>query len=127
MMEKDSVQDRIDKGRYGAPSVNPDEKRDYLGTFRERCVLTMSPKEMQDPVYKDYLKKELADHDLQVIMNGDLPSALQDEYITFFAKNGIKFKILDNDETDDEGALGLVVAAKEAVNEPVIDIAEKYS
>lgn len=127
-MEKDSVQERIDKGRYGAPNINPDEKRDYLGTFRERCVLTMTPDEMCDPIYKEYLKKEIAETpDLQVILNGDLPSALHDEYITFFAKNGIKFKILDNDETDDEGALGLVVAAKEAVNEPVIDIAEKYS
>lgn len=51
-MSKDDVQSHLDKGMYGTPLVNPEEQNKYMGTFRERCYLSMTVAEMNDPVNK---------------------------------------------------------------------------
>ena len=43
----DELEKRLDTGMYGTPRVNPDEQRKYLGTFRERCYLSMTVTEMK--------------------------------------------------------------------------------
>ena len=43
----DELEKRLDTGMYGTPRVNPDEQRKYLGTFRERCYLSMTVAEMK--------------------------------------------------------------------------------
>ena len=48
-MSKDDVQSHLDKGMYGTPLVNPEEQHKYMGTFRERCYLSMTVAEMKDP------------------------------------------------------------------------------
>ena len=45
----DQLQQHLDKSLYGAPKINPEEQAKYLGTFRERCLLSMTKSEMQNP------------------------------------------------------------------------------
>ena len=34
----DELQNHMNKGMYGTPQINPDDRRNYLGTFRKsRC------------------------------------------------------------------------------------------
>lgn len=123
----DELQKHLDKGMYGAPLVNPEEQRKYMGTFRERCYLSMTLSQMKDKENKEDLRKELTTTtDAQVLMNGKLPAALQAEYIQLLTKAGVKFTIVNDFVATDPDSLGLLVVAKEAVNEPVIDIEEKY-
>ncbi len=51
-MAQDDVKSHLDKGLYGTPLVNPEEQHKYLGTFRERCYLSMTVAEMIQPKTK---------------------------------------------------------------------------
>lgn len=123
----DELQKHLDKGLYGAPLLNPEEQRKYMGTFRERCYLSMTLTQMKDKANKEALQKELAANpDAQVLMNGKLPESLQTDYIQLLTKAGAKFTIVNDFVSSAPDGLGLLVVAKEAVNEPVIDVAKKY-
>ena len=126
-MADDSLQQHLDKGMYGTPLVNPDEQHKYMGTFRERCYLSMTIQQMRDANDKDGFLKELAKHeDATILLNGKMPESLQSAYIQLATKNKAKFTIINDFVKADPDSFGLLLVAKEAVNEPVIDVAEKY-
>ena len=77
-MSKDDVQSHLDKGMYGAPLVNPEEQHKYMGTFRERCYLSMTVAEMKDPINKENFLKEIEKQpDVTVLLNGSLPLTIR--------------------------------------------------
>ena len=115
-MANDDLQQRLDKGMYGTPLVNPEEQHKYMGTFRERCRLSMTVAEMKDAQNQKHLLEELAKHpEVTVLLNGEISSDLQST-----------FKIVNNFVENNPDSLGLLLAEKHAVDEPVIDVTEKY-
>jgi uncharacterized protein YueI len=126
-MAKDDLQQRLDKGMYGTPLINPEEQHKYMGTFRERCYLTMTVAEMKVARNRQHLLEELKKHpETTVLLNGSISSDLQGTYVKLLNDQGVRFTIVNNFVENEPDALGLIVAAKEAVNEPVIDVEEKY-
>ena len=126
-MSKDDVQSHLDKGMYGTPLVNPEEQHQYLGTFRERCYLSMSINEMSDPVNKERFLKEIEKQpEATILLNGALPMAIQNQYIQLATKNNVRFTIVNDFVSDEPDSIGLLLTAKHAVNEPVIDVEKKY-
>ncbi|EOS7733982.1 YueI family protein [Enterococcus hirae] len=126
-MSKDDVQSHLDKGMYSTPLVNPEEQHKYMGTFRERCYLSMTVAEMKDPINKENFLKEIEKQpDVTVLLNGSLPLTIQNQYIQLATKQNVRFTIVNDYVSDDPNSFGLLVAAKEAVNEPVIDVEKKY-
>lgn len=126
-MAKDELQQHLDKGIYGKPQVNPDEQKKYLGTFRERCYLSMNIKEMRDPIYSIALKSEIEkEPNAKLLINGAMPETLQQKYIAFASTNKIDFTIVSTATAESDDKIGLLLVADHAVDEPVIDVAEKY-
>lgn len=126
-MSKDDVQSHLDKGMYGTPLVNPEEQHKYLGTFRERCYLSMTIAEMKDPTNKEKFIEEIEKQpDATILLNGETPIAIQNQYIQLATKNNIRFTVVNDFVSDAQDSIGLLLAAKQAVNEPVIDVEEKY-
>lgn len=123
----DELQQHLDKGRYGTPLVNPDEQHKYMGTFRERCYLSMTIAQMKNPTDKDSFLTELKKHeDATILLNGQMPERLQGEYIQLATKNNAKFTVVNDFVDANPDSFGLLLVAKEAVNEPVIDVEKKY-
>lgn len=123
----DELQQHLDKGRYGTPLVNPDEQHKYMGTFRERCYLSMTIAQMKNPTDKDSFLTELKKHeDATILLNGQMPESLQGEYIQLATKNNAKFTVVNDFVDANPDSFGLLLVAKEAVNEPVIDVEKKY-
>ncbi|MDK8541839.1 MAG: YueI family protein, partial [Enterococcus faecalis] len=126
-MANDDLQQRLDKGMYGTPLVNPEEQHKYMGTFRERCRLSMTVAEMKDAQNQKHLLEELAKHpEVTVLLNGEISSDLQSTYIKLLNQHGANFKIVNNFVENNPDSLGLLLAEKHAVDEPVIDVTEKY-
>lgn len=123
----DELQQHLDKGRYGTPLVNPDEQHKYMGTFRERCYLSMTIAQMKNSTDKDSFLTELKKHeDATILLNGQMPESLQGEYIQLATKNNAKFTVVNDFVEAKPDSFGLLLVAKEAVNEPVIDVEQKY-
>ena len=77
-------------------------------------------------------QKQLADHlknypDSSILINGSLPENLQSSYIQLAMKANLPFTVVAVDETYHADSIGLLVAAKEAVNEKTIDIEQKFA
>lgn len=126
-MAKDELQQHLDKGMYGKPQINPDEQREYLGTFRERCYLSMTIKEMRRSEYLADLKKEVEkEPQAKLLINGAVSQSLQQQYIAFASKNSVDFTIVDSATAENEDKIGLLLVTDHAVDEAVIDVAEKY-
>lgn len=123
----DELEKRLDTGMYGTPRINPDEQRKYLGTFRERCYLSMTVAEMKKKDNQETLISALPHYQNQlVLLNGKLPESIQTTYITLLTKQQMDFRIVSDVQNAAPDSIGLLIAAKEAVNEDVIDIEKKY-
>lgn len=110
-MSKDDVQSHLDKGMYGTPLVNPEEQHKYMGTFRERCYLSMTVAEMKDPINKENFLKEIEKQpDVTVLLNGSLPLTIQNQYIQLATKQNVRFTIVNDYVSDDPNSFGLLVS-----------------
>lgn len=127
-MGNKDVQDYLDKGMYGAPQIKPDEKRKYLGTFRERIYLSMTLAEMSNTRNLAYFKEELTNNpNHQVLINAAVASHLQNTYMVASQKAKCPFKIVDTENQQQPDAIGLVYAGEEAVDIDPISVTEKYA
>lgn len=94
-MAKDELQQHLDKGRFGAARVNPDEQRKYLGTFRERCFASMTIKEMRNQQDREHLISEIQKYpEGKLLINGAVDGNLQNEFIALASKNSVDFTML---------------------------------
>lgn len=126
-MAKDELQQHMDKGRYGAPLVNPDEQRKYLGTFRERCFVSMTVKEMENKQHQQHLVTEIKKHpEGRLLINGAISEELQRAFIGLASKNAVDFTIVNDATAESEDSIGVLLVTDHAVNEQIIDIEAKY-
>ncbi|WP_207695246.1 hypothetical protein DOK67_0001209 [Enterococcus sp. DIV0212c] len=126
-MAQDDLQKHLDNAMYGTPQLKPEEQRKYMGTFRERCYLTMTITQMKNAEDKENFLKEMTLHpDATVLLNGAMEITLQSTYIKLINERKVKFTVVNDFVENKPDALGLVLTAKEAVNEEVIDVEEKY-
>ncbi|GGC91789.1 YueI family protein [Enterococcus wangshanyuanii] len=126
-MAQDDLQKHLDNAMYGTPQLKPEEQRKYMGTFRERCYLTMTIAQMKDSINKEHFLNEAQHHpEAFVLLNGAMDIALQSSYIKSINERNIPFTVVNDSVTNTPDSLGLILAAKEAVNVETIDIAQKY-
>ncbi|GCF92194.1 hypothetical protein NRIC_00850 [Enterococcus florum] len=126
-MAKDELQKHLDSGRYGTPKIKPDEQKEYLGTFRERCFLSMNIKEMRNKNNDAGLIKEIQkEPNAHLLINGAISLALQQRFMTIANKENIDFTIVSDVVADQDEKIGLLLVSDHAVDEPVIDVEQKY-
>lgn len=126
-MTQDDLQKHLDNARYGTPLLKPDEQKKYMGTFRERCYLTMTIAQMKDTINRNNLLKELAKYpDAFVLLNGAMDMDLQAGYIKLLTEQQTTFTVVNDFVEDSLDSYGLILCAKQAVNEEQLSITEKY-
>lgn len=118
------VEDYIQEGIYGAKEIKKDEKKLYLGTYRERVVLALyhtqvRKSEMVKKV-ESLLKKYPTCH---FLFNGHIGYDAFKKYIELANKNNISYRIVNNQEAD--SPYGLVVTLDHAVDIETITIEEQ--
>ncbi|USS91268.1 YueI family protein [Fructilactobacillus carniphilus] len=119
MPNENNVQDRLDQAMNGGtPQINPDEQRQYLGTFRERVALVVSVREVGNDAAIKQVRQLLEQHsNYSVLINGNLDSALQSPYLKLAGELHAKFTLKNNADygtAADQAAV--VIAAPNAIN-----------
>lgn len=126
-MGQDELQKHLDASRYGTPKLKPDEQKKYMGTFRERCYVTMTIAQMKTERDKKNFLKELAAHPQgTVLLNGKMELSLQTAYIKLINAQGGRFTVVNEAQSSEPEAIGLVLAADHAVDVSEVDIEKKY-
>lgn len=123
----DNLQQRMDQATSGTPLVKPDEQRKYLGTFRERCYVSMTVGQMKQNKNQILLKRALEKYsEASILMNGCLSTTLQSTYMQIATKEKTPFKIVTTQDACDDDKIGLLVVSEQAVHQEVIDIEEVF-
>ncbi|MBL1228323.1 YueI family protein [Enterococcus sp. BWB1-3] len=123
----DELQKHLDSSLYGTPRIKPDEQKKYMGTFKERCYVTMTIAQMKNQTDRKNFLTELKKYsDGTVLLNGKMDISLQTTYIKLIKAQGNRFTIVSEAENSGNQSLGLIIAASEAVDEEEIDIEKKY-
>lgn len=121
------VQQRLEANKIGGLSVNPDEQRKYLGTFRERCYLSITRIQIERLENKERLEQHLSQFSGAIfLINGNLPERIQTQYIQLAANHHFEFRIVTTDIPLTDDSIALLLVSNQAVDEPIIDIEKKF-
>lgn len=124
MSDNDQLQQHLDSAIHGAPQTNPDERRQYLGSLRERVFLGITNQELATAQAK--FEAHLTDYKpYSVLLNGKNPVATN--YLAALSEHAIPFTLVNNETAKTEPeAFGLLVVAKDAINHEMITLDARY-
>lgn len=129
-MEKNNVEKRLDMSLSQKPILKADEKKKYLGNFRERIVLTMTLSESQSEYYQQSLKEFVEKgfkYEVAFHLNSELDSHIQSVFIQLAQRMNIPFVIHNLDSSLTKDSLVFAIATKTmALNQEIIDIAALF-
>ena len=122
-MAKKTVEDILEQGIYGPKEINPEERRKFLGTLRERIVLALFSAQVRG----EHVQPELVDEmkrnsGARLYMNGTIDYTYLSKYIKVANQYGIPYKMVTNQGRNTD--IGLVLAYDHAVDKENIYIDE---
>ncbi|MGN8647674.1 YueI family protein [Gracilibacillus sp. HCP3S3_G5_1] len=135
-MGKKEIEDYLQEGIYGAKEIKPDEKRTYLGTYRERVLLALSKAQVRGEKGVPELENLMRQFsDTTILMNGNMGLHFFKPYRELAEEHHVSHTYVSNREADSE--YGLILTAKTAVDredillsedeEQIVEEAEKKS
>lgn len=114
-----NIDDYLQQGMHGPRGPKPDERRRYLGTFRERIVIALTQNQIRESgIYKQVevaIKKNRKAH---LYLNGNMNYGLLSKYTKIAAKNHMNYTMVTNKDYDSE--IGLVLAYDYAIDKDEI-------
>ena len=123
-MPKSDLDEYLQQGIYGPKVTNPDERRKFLGTIRERIEVALTQAQvMEKAIYPEVEKKMKAYSQTHLFLNGHMDYRYLSKYIKKANQCNIHYTIVTNKEYHSE--IGLVLAHEKAVDREDIYITAK--
>ena len=114
-MNKPTVDDYLERGIYGNKEIKPEEKRRYLGTYRERVALALTSAQTCSKEHLKLVEEKIKAHkSAKLLLNGNLSYDAYSPYIKLANLHGVQFSIVNN--KDHKSDLGLVLAYDYAID-----------
>lgn len=80
---------------FGVPQIKPDEKRAFLGNFRERVAMAVTVKQLADARMYYLLDEVLTKYpQYRLYLNGRMPSDMVDQYMEQALRHNYPFTIM---------------------------------
>ncbi|WP_440896898.1 YueI family protein [Amphibacillus sp. Q70] len=119
-----NIDDYLNEGIHGTRQTNPDERRKFLGSLRERAAFVLTSEQITNKIGLNDLNQKLAEHpDAQLLLNGLVPFEKLNPYRHLAIKHDISYTIID--EKNNTSAYGLVLCYDHAVDIEEIHFKEK--
>ncbi|WP_163540069.1 YueI family protein [Gracilibacillus sp. YIM 98692] len=120
-MAKKQLDDYIQEGIYGAKETNPDERRRYLGSLRERVVLALKKTEIRGKKGLYELEEAMRQYpDATMLMNGNMSVRFFKPYRDAAKKHHISYTSVTN--RDAKTTYGIILAMDNAIDKKNIHI-----
>lgn len=116
MKMADSSEEYIKQHMFGNPQIKPDEKRAFLGNFRERVALALTIGQLQQAGTAEMVTRILKNYpEYRLYINGRMDQDLIDPFMDIAIKENYKYTILVQngmrvDQRLSPNDFGLVVA-----------------
>lgn len=123
-LSKDELEKALSIGLHGAPELRRDEKRRYLGEFRERVIKLLSKKQVVEPgIYPEIVKALEDKRAAKMIVSGDIDFHHSEKYQKLAEGMGKPVTIISDPEF--KGDAGLVVVSDDAVDLKDISVQDR--
>lgn len=114
-MNKPSVDDVLKEGMYGPKEIKPEEKRQFLGTYRERVIIALKIGQAAQQRIYPQVEQNMREHPTShLFLNGNISYEQLSKYVKLANKYKIENTIVTNKEHDTD--IGLVLAMNYAVD-----------
>ena len=118
-MSKKNVDDILQEGIYGKKEINPEERRKFLGTLRERIVAALLQDQVREKeVYPELIELMKKNSQAKLYLNGSLNIAYLKKYITAAENHNLDYTIVINKNYGTD--IGLVLAYDHAIDKEEI-------
>ena len=121
-----NIDDYLQQGIHGPRGPKPDERRRFLGTFRERIVIVLTQTQIRERGI--YIQVEVAikeNRKAHLYLNGNMNYELLAKYTKIAAKYHMNYTMVTNKEHDSE--IGLVLAYDYAIDKDEIYVKEEIA
>lgn len=123
-LNQDELQKTIAAGLHGAPELKRAEKNRYLGQFRERVIRMLSKRQVSEPAIYPEIVEALKDaRTFKLFINGAIPQVFTAKYQKLAKGLGVNYSLVHDSEL--KGETGLIVASKDAVEVPEIEVPDR--
>lgn len=113
---KSNLEQFLQVGLSGAPEIKSDEKKRYLGEFRERVLKLLTKDQVEDPGLYPEIKQSLQDIRAdKLIISGDISDSAAKKYQKMAEEIGKRYSVIHDPEF--KGNAGLIVVSSNAVDE----------
>ncbi|MCQ6280516.1 YueI family protein [Bacillus sp. EB600] len=118
-MNKPSVDDALKEGMYGPKEIKPEERRQFLGTLRERIVVVLKNGQVTEQKVYPQIEQNIKEHPTaHLFLNGNIDYEQLSKYVKLANKYHIEHTIVTNKEHNTE--IGLVLAMDHAIDKEEI-------
>lgn len=122
-MSNPNLDDYIKQGVYGAKETKPEERREFLGTLRERVVIALKQSQvLEDGVYQEVANTIKSSNGAKLYLNGHLDYGYLSKYIKVANTYKMEYTIVTNKDYVSE--IGLLVAYDHAIEKEEIFVLE---
>ncbi|PKG25140.1 YueI family protein [Niallia nealsonii] len=122
-MSNPNVDDYIKQGVYGAKETKPEERREFLGTLRERVVIALKQSQvLEDCVYEEVENAIKSSIGAKLYLNGHLDYAYLSKYIKVANTYKMEYTMVTNKDYVSE--IGLLVAYGHAIEKAEIFVSK---
>lgn len=114
-LNKPSVDDVLKEGMYGPKKIKPEEKRQFLGTYRERVIIALKVGQVVEQKVYPQVEQTMKEHPTShLFLNGNISYEQLSKYVKLANKYKIENTIVTNKEHETE--IGLVLAMAYAID-----------
>ncbi len=121
MNNKDQIEEYIKYGLSGIPQIKKEEKKKFLGEFRERVVLAIEEAYLNNEDIFEKIEAALNNQLVhKIIVNSSLSSSLRGKCMRLAKRYHKDFKLV-NGESD----ISIILASKTAIDQDEVFFKEK--
>ena len=122
----EDIQDYLKSHVFGEPQLKPDEKRAFLGNYRDRVALALTVGQLRTAKAEQLVRNVLRRYPgLRIYINGRMSKTIVNRYLkvavsmnypfTILAQNGMRVK-----QPLQENDFGLVIAGSKKITRPIV-------
>ncbi len=118
------MEEVLQQGILGPLETKPDERRKFLGTLRERIIVSLKKSQVIEADIYPQIEQEMKKNpQANLFLNGNIDYSALSKYVKLAAKHNLEHTIVTNKEHDSE--IGLVLAMDHAIDKKEIYITKK--
>ena len=116
MDEKNQLERYVDFALSGTPEIKSDEKRNWLGEFREKIVLALTNEQVQRDDALQLVEEKMKDNRVDaLIVRGQVSQDVTGKLMTICQRTGKDYRSINR--PDLKGDIAMVLISNEAVDE----------